>query len=322
MKKYIHLFLFCSVIIGTIYINYNLLEIKTVQATKIKKVNYTEQIPVSGLFENKNSTEIIMAYPLYIKEVFVTENSFVYSGQALFSIDKKIMAEILSASNDAQEFGNTENALLKNYIKTDINTSSIMKLPDIFYSPCNGYVSGLEISPSSLSMPDSNLVTIIPDNSVTAKISLSQFDYGKISVGDTISVSSVAFPEKKYSGRILNDNAVVNRQHTLAGETITVNVFASIDNPDDRIAEGMQINGHITLNSEDEINALSYDYIFQDETGQYVFVLENGRAKKYYISTGIETAEYTQLITEFPADTLFLKGNIKEGQLIIAEVIV
>ena len=55
MKKYIHLFLFCSVILGTIYINYNLLEIKTVQATKIKKVNYTEQIPVSGLFENKNS---------------------------------------------------------------------------------------------------------------------------------------------------------------------------------------------------------------------------------------------------------------------------
>ncbi|MBR5320826.1 MAG: HlyD family efflux transporter periplasmic adaptor subunit [Clostridia bacterium] len=321
MKKILLYLFLCSSLAGIIYINFNVLNIKTVQATYLKQTDYTEQISVSGKFENKNKTYIVMSYPLYIKDVYVQENNTVYAGQALFSIDKNIMSAMLTAEYDTQYVNTAEYNQLKNYITSDVNIASLQALPDVFYSPCDGIVSALEISPKSLCMPNEQLVTIKPDNNVIARFSVSQYDFGKISVGDKVYVSSVAFPDKTYTGKISSNNAVVNKQITITGEKVSIDIFAHIDKPDDKIAEGLQVNGYINLDEKSDINIIDYSYIYQDDIGQYVYILKNGKAVKEYVETGIETEDYTQLITEFPQNTLFLKGNISENEAVIAEVV-
>ena len=321
MKKILLYLFLCFSLAGIIYINFNVLNIKTVQATYLKQTDYTEKISVSGKFENKNKTDIMMSYPLYIKDVYVQENNTVYAGQALFSIDKNIMSAMLTAEYDTQSVNTAEYNQLKNYITSDVNIASLQALPDVFYSPCDGIVSALEISPKSLCRPNEQLVTIKPDNNVIARFSVSQYDFGKISVGDTVYVSSVAFPDKTYTGKISSNNAVVNKQITITGEKVSIDIFAQIDTPDDKIAEGLQVNGYINLDEKSDINIIDYSYIYQDDIGQYVYILKNGKAVKEYVETGIETENYTQLITEFPQNTLFLKGNISENETVIAEVV-
>ena len=149
------------------------------------------------------------------------------------------------------------------------------------------------------------------------RFTVSQPDYGEISVGDRVDIVPVAFSAVSYSGRIIDKNAVVKKQSTATGSKVVVDVFARIDNPDSRVSGGLQVNGKIQNGEDVFINTLDYKYIYQDEGGEYVYILKNGVANKVYISTGIESENYTEIITEFPRETVFLAGEINDGDKVI-----
>ncbi len=318
MKKYF-LFLFFRSLTGMlVYTNINLSSIKMVSRSLLKKKEYIQQINVSGEFEAKENTTIIMSSPLYIKDVFVTENSYVSKGQALFCVDKVMMKKLVNGevSMDVSLYAN--NADIMKYLNnTSDLTTVIDTIPDTVYSPCNGIVTQLNIASGTVSMADEQLVSINPSDEIMAKFSLSQIDYGKISIGDMVQITPVAFANQRYIATITEDNAVIKKQNSLTGSKIVVDVFAHIKNPDNKIADGLQINGIVNLDGPREIKVIDYQYINQDSNGQFVFIYNNGIAQKHYIKTGIETGNFVEITTELPDKTIFLKGDIEEGDRVL-----
>ena len=189
---------------------------------------------------------------------------------------------------------------------------SITSLPDVVYAPTSGMVTGVNIYAGTLSMPETPLLTIGSSDQVIARFSLSQLDYGKISVGDSVKITPVAFSSTNYNGTITNDNAVIKKTNTLNGNKVTVDVFAYISDADDKVADGLQINGVVDIGTPQTINVIDYTFINQDENGQYVLIFDKGKARKMYIETGLETRQFTQLATDFSENTVFLKGDIKQ----------
>ena len=77
---------------------YNLQQVKPAEGSILAEYEYTPHINVTGEFENICNTTITFSYPLIIKEVFVRENMFVNKGQALFSVDKEKMINLLNGN--------------------------------------------------------------------------------------------------------------------------------------------------------------------------------------------------------------------------------
>ena len=122
---------------------------------------------------------------------------------------------------------------------------------------------------------------------------------------------------RKYYGKIKEDNAVVKKQSSIIGNKVVVDVFADISNIDSVVSDGLQINGVIYTDNARLIKTLDFTYINQDDKGQYVYILNNGKAVKKYIETGIETNTQTQILTYFNPETIFIKGDIDEGDRIV-----
>ena len=315
-KKFIYIIL--TVMLGAEFIAfYNLQQVKPAEGSILAEYEYTPHINVTGEFENMCNTTITFSFPLIIKEVFVRENMFVNKGQALFSVDKEKMINLLNGNIGDTDLSSINIDKLFSLYPSFLNNSEFIKIPDIFYSPESGIISSLDIKANSITLPDQELVSIsIADNTV-AKLTLSQTDYGKIEIGNKVIITPVAFEKRKYIGKIKENGAVVKKQNSIAGNKVVVDVYADITNIDSVVSDGLQINGIIYTDNSSQIKTLDFTYINQDEDGQYVYILDNGKALKEYVETGIETNAETQILTYFNPDTIFIKGDIEEGDRII-----
>lgn len=319
MKKYSITFLLITLLVLTVNINKSLGNIKFVQASKMQQINHISTVNVTGEFKNSDETYIRLSAPVCIKDVFVKENSYVNRGQALFSIDKAKMVSLLT--------GGITDELLSSVTDTDLTRlksrynsfteNSIFNLPDTVYAGENGIISRITVFPGGIALPNQDLMVINHTDDIVAKFTLSQLDYGKIAIGDKVEINPLAFSNVTYTGTITDDNAVIKKQGSLTGNKTVIDVFAKIENADKKVAAGLQINGVIYCGQEQTINALEYNYIYQDNKTQYVYVLENGRAVRKDIETGTETNEYTQVLTQFSDNTIFLCGDITDGDRVI-----
>jgi len=315
--KILLLSVLCLILSGTAI---QLKNIKVVNGTKIKQSKYIETINVSGEFVNENRTEMKFSYPLFVKEVYVKENDYISRGQALFSIDTDKMQSVMS--------GDITEEMINSISYTDLSSvndySVFMKYTDIadtVYAPSDGIITEMNIHDGALVMKDNNVITVSDGNTVMARFSVLQSDFGRVKVGDAVNITPVAFQNHSYSGKITDKNAVIRKQVSITGSKVMIDVYASIDNPDSMISDGLQLTGKI-INDKGEIkNMLSYDYLNQDENGEYVFVFNEGNAEKVYITTGVETESAAEILTAFSENTVFLSGELKNGDRVIIKAV-
>ncbi|MEG2192653.1 MAG: biotin/lipoyl-binding protein, partial [Oscillospiraceae bacterium] len=297
MRKFVTLILFLSIISGLLAVNYNLSKIKVVQGAHLAQKEYCGTITVSGEFENQDVSEVMLSVPVCIKKVYVKENDFVNAGQILFSIDKEKMEKMFSGQLDKEVLEGLKQEDMSSLSSQNFSAESLYNLSEKIYAGDSGIITQLNVSDNAIALSGRPLCSIIKSDDVMAKFTLSQLDYGKVAVGDEVNISSVAFGNINYNGKISDKNAVVRREATALGSKVVVDVFATIENPDSRIAGGLQINGSIQNGDLSNITVVNYRVIRQDEAGEYVLILADGRAKKEYIKTGIEADNYTQIST-------------------------
>ena len=101
----------------------------------------------------------------------------------------------------------------------------------------------------------------------------------------------------------------MRRENTLTGSKNVVDIFAEIDGCDDYITGGLQFTGVVVSPEKNSIYTLPYEYINQDDNGEYVNIYTNNQISKQYIETGIETEEYVEIKTQLPLNTIFIKEN-------------
>ena len=115
-------------------------------------------------------------------------------------------------------------------------------------------------------------------------------DASLIAEGQTASVTGAGF-----EGSL---DAVVRRvsdtAHTDNGKT-TVEVIIEITGDCGNLKSGYTAESRIYVDEARLLNILPYGVIRQDENGEYVYVIENSRAKRRDIETGIELSDGTEI---------------------------
>ncbi len=271
---------------------------ETVTVTHLKKAAYQHTLEVVGNIEAAEYTPVKLSYPVYIKESFVKENSYVNKGQLMFTLDIEKMESAI------KEYDFTQ------YVDAGISMdkSVIMNVSKEIYASDSGVVKNLTAADGDIILSDENLCVIESDSDIMVKITLNQEDYSRVAVGDKIQFSPDIAPDRIYTATINRKTAQIRKEKSLTGNKTVVDVFADIDKIDDCIISGLEVSGTI-MKPVKEMFTLPYDYINQDDGGEYVTVLENGKDCKEYIETGMEMDNCAEILTIFDENTLFIKNN-------------
>jgi len=185
------------------------------------------------------------------------------------------------------------------------------------YASGSGVVKNLTIAEGSVVLSDEQICIIESDDDMLVKLTINQEDYSRVAVGDKVSFSPDIAPERIYTATLNKKTAQIRKEKTLTGNKTVVDVFADIDTIDDYIISGLEISGTI-IKPFREILTLPYEYIGQDENGEYVKILINGSTVKKYVETGTEMEGSVEILTDFDKKTLFIKNNqtVKGNSLI------
>ncbi|MEG3030086.1 MAG: HlyD family efflux transporter periplasmic adaptor subunit [Oscillospiraceae bacterium] len=272
----------------------------------ISTQSYNKYFEISGMVEPFTSIPMELSYPAYIKDVYVQDGGYVNQGQLLFTLDKQQMEQAL--------VGNAATSR----VPLELNLEHIAAIPSEIYASAAGVISQLNAQPGSAIFPGTPLCTISANDKTIMRITVNQEDYNRIKVGDNIKVSPLISPKKVYDGVITDRCATVRKENSAFGPKTVIDVFAQISNPDQYMAQGVQFNGQILKSNAEKADILPYEFVHQDEIGEYVNILKGGKPSKVYVKTGDEMELGVEILTAFSSDTLFLKAEkLKKDKILL-----
>lgn len=157
-------------------------------------------------------------------------------------------------------------------------------------APISGYITAKNISETNMVSAQSAPYTIVDMSKVKVNVSVSEKVINLISVGKSVDVVIPTIGEEKITGTI-------KTIAPSADSTNTYPVEIEIVNSDSAIKAGMFAEIHFVENQSDNAYVVPRNTILENETDKYVYVIENGKAVKKVVETGIDNGESIQIIS-------------------------
>jgi len=161
-------------------------------------------------------------------------------------------------------------------------------------APITGIVSEKNISVGENVNPGARIFSVVNIDKLLVNIGVSEEHILKIKedMEITISVDNVNI---EFKGKVTNISPILDSR------TNTYKVIAEIENEENLLKAGMFANVEI-LFEEKESLAIQKEAIYKNEEGNYIFVIEDNRAKIMYVETGLKNEKNVEILSEIPAD--------------------
>ncbi|HWR62559.1 MAG TPA: efflux RND transporter periplasmic adaptor subunit [Clostridia bacterium] len=186
----------------------------------------------------------------------------------------------------------------------------------IVKSSISGKLVRFDAKPNQYPTVENSTITIYDLSEYKVKIPVSQYDAVSISKGQEAAVK-VKGIDTEYSGTVtaISDAAVISQDGTDKEPKVEIEV--TLDNPDDKIKAGYEADIDITLHEIQDAVAVGFEAVQEDEDGnKYVFAVENDKAVKRIVRTGLETDFEIQLLDGLKAGDSYIKSppaTLKDG---------
>lgn len=297
--------------------------ITTAPAQKGEFVHFVE---VTGSVLSKKNVSISAETVGRILEVPAIEGMRVSKGQILARIDsesiQRSIDELQTNLDLAQTIFEKQERLWKQQIGTEVqyleaksrkeglerNLASLKTQLDRSYvrAPFNGTVETVNVRLGELVQPGTPVVQFVGESDLFIEADISEAYIGVLSKGDSVDVS---FPSisKTIQTKVSAVGAIINpNNRTFKVEVflpnmpeVKPNMISVLKIQDYKNPNGVTVPGHLILS---------------DTKGDYVFVVENGMAKKRYVKRGKAYANQTEIIEGLQGnETLVDKGFREVG---------
>lgn len=297
--------------------------ITTAPAQKGEFVHFVE---VTGSVLSKKNVSISAETAGRILEVPAIEGMRVSKGQILARIDsesiQRSIDELQTNLDLAQTIFEKQDRLWKQQIGTEVqyleaksrkeglerNLASLKTQLDRSYvrAPFNGTVETVNVRLGELVQPGTPVVQFVGESDLFIEADISEAYIGVLSKGDSVEVS---FPSisKTIQTKVSAVGAIINpNNRTFKVEVflpnmpeVKPNMISVLKIQDYKNPNGVTVPGHLILS---------------DTKGDYVFVVENGMAKKRYVKRGKAYADQTEIIEGLQGnETLVDKGFREVG---------
>jgi multidrug efflux pump subunit AcrA (membrane-fusion protein) len=176
----------------------------------------------------------------------------------------------------------------------------------LVYSPIDGFVSERNADLGEYVSLTTKVATIVKINPLRVRIDIPEQAIPAISVGQSVSVTTSAWPDKNFSGRI----ARVSPNVTPASRTLTVE--AEVENGSGALKPGQFATVRI-LQSRAQPAVLVPARAIRTEAGvSRVFVIKEGHAQQRVVQLGQTEGDLVQIKNGIAGDELVATSNVEQ----------
>lgn len=200
---------------------------------------------------------------------------------------------------------NTDLAILEQQItlaQITVDSANAQLADSRLTSPINGTLLSIDLKPGETVGAMQAIATVADTSSLRIKADIDEIDIGRVSAGQSVTVTLDAYPGVNMPGRInsLAPGATLKQGSTVYQATVSFTPTKGVTP-----REGMAANVDITAQRKDNVLLLPNRAFETVGRRQYVAVMENGNTRKVEVETGLSN----------PTDTEVISG-LSEGQVV------
>ncbi len=181
--------------------------------------------------------------------------------------------------NSAVASKNAQSAQMRSYQK-DLADSNVN-------SPISGTV--LECNAVAGSILNGTPFVIVDLSTVKIEINVSEKVINSISIGDNVEINIASYSSKPFNGKI----STIAPGSSSDG---TFPVTIEIQNPNNELKSGMFAEVNFVNNVSDGNVVLNKSAVLIDSVSEYVFIIEDKKAKRVNIKTGIDNGKEVEIL--------------------------
>lgn len=148
------------------------------------------------------------------------------------------------------------------------------------------------------------IVTLVAMDTVKIRVPISERDFGRVRPGLTAHIRVDAYPGEVFEGTVKRLSPIINAA-SRSGEA-----EISIVNPDYRLKPGMFAKVALLLEQRQEVVVIPRDALQVNRKGAAVFVVQDGKAHRQEVVTGLQTDTQVEVLNGLgPGTEIVLAGN-------------
>jgi len=190
-------------------------------------------------------------------------------------------------------------------------------------SPIEGVITSLDIKvgetaiASSTNIPGSSLMTIANPASIYTEVLVDEADVANIDIGQRAEIVAIAYPDQPMIGEVRYIANTAKVAPGRQGLSFTVKIEIT-DARNVVLRPGMSCRAEIFTRQDQKVVAVPIQAVlFEEDRSQlrseyFMFVNDNGVARKTKIEVGLSDDEYQELITDLDDDIQVIVGPDQE----------
>ena len=135
------------------------------------------------------------------------------------------------------------------------------------------------------------------EDTYSVQVYVPEQDISKVFVGQSAEITGDAFPGVVYPGEVseISDYAAKVQSGTV--QKTAVEVTVDIIGPGESLKQGYTAQVKLLTSEPGIMTIVPYEAVDQDDNGEFVYILKDGKAYKRYIETGEELSDGVELKT-------------------------
>ncbi len=157
----------------------------------------------------------------------------------------------------------------------------------ILRAPLQGIVTAQDAKLGAIVSPNTSIVSIIFESNLEIEANVPEVDIGKISVGNSVSITLDALPGETFAGKVVK----IDPAETLIDGVVNYKVTIIFNEKDPRFKSGLTANLVIETLKKENVLVLPQYAIIENDDGTFVRIPDGDTTKDIAIKTGIRSQD-------------------------------
>lgn len=176
-------------------------------------------------------------------------------------------------------------------------------------APFPGRVASVSVVEGQLVSQGTELMTVVDLDPIKVQVQVLEGELAFLAPGRRAALRFSAFPDETLTGTIQTINPIVDQQ------TRTAKVTVVMDNREGRILPGMYARVELEAQRIPDRILVPRSAILERDRRTMLFVLEDGKAKWRYVTTGLENDDFVEIVEDpdtemvHPGEVVLTRGH-------------
>jgi HlyD family secretion protein len=150
-------------------------------------------------------------------------------------------------------------------------------------APYSGTITNIEKEEGEMAKLGEFIISIISFNKFQIEVDIPEADVGKVSQQNPAEITLDAFPDYKFSGKVIK----IDPAETVIQGVVYYKVTVGFDEPDERMKSGMTANVDIITETKENVLTVPQGAVLAKDGQKMVRILEGKDIKEVKVETGI-----------------------------------